>query len=341
MKTWLPFSMLTAMAMNAAFAGDTTGIRFVSPPLTHRFPDGITEWEASVWGSKPESGIGIKIRFFLDRDFDGFPENLSDSVSLDPGTWDAGKFQVFHTFPLAWEGMLVAEIWDANQRLDKVMHFLGSRPSLSIRRFCASPEKGEPEWLEVQNTSALPVYTGYLRLQDHGWPPRWIAPQSTLVLGPDSTLMRNWMADLPLQAVVPWKNLRNTGDTVRLTFQNVVLDSALYGLNMHEPRAACLSSNTNQTRSGISLETSPPAWNPSYEDLEVSVQVPVDSRYSVQAFDLDGQSLCWLVRQGVGSQHFSWHSSDCPLLAKRRGAILLQLKMASSKPVRKLIPVRF
>jgi len=225
---------------------------------------------------------------------------------------------------------------------DSQTTFVGSIGSvLSMRRFCARPSNGEPEWIEIRNASSLPVTLTKVRVEGHVLHGA-LDPGAAVVVGKDSGEISEWQPGAEIMSTTSWSYLRNSGDTLRVNWDNkVVLDSLIYGAAA-EPHEACASSGSDEnaaSASGYALELSSKHWHYSAEPLEISVQAPSTGAYDLLLYDLDGFEICAPLRNNIGPVKFQVSVNDCPMLLRRSGSMLLQLKPKSSTPVRKLLRV--
>ena len=145
------------------------GLHFTETPSVRRFIDGAIEWSASISCADPALLLGSRVVFSLDGNLDGvgdtavFATGLS-STALSPADCEGDYLSVRRLFFPSTPAVLRAELRSARAgsagTLDSVTDVhsvlsgeIGSL--LSLRRFCARPKNGEPEWVEVRNVSSV------------------------------------------------------------------------------------------------------------------------------------------------------------------------------------------
>jgi hypothetical protein len=337
----LLFSWALGAALAAAQSPDST-VRFFSTPGVQRFPDGAVEWSGIVSCPDPAKLSGTMLAWTWDRNLDGIPDGTSDSSALVPAECEGGKARVLRTLFPEKPGILLATLRRGGIVLDQFAAASSMGRLLAIRRFCARPSSGESEWVQLENLADQSLDLGKIRIQGKPLIPSWIPPRSVWIFGPDSTALKNVFASVPAQTVAGWKSLRNTGDTLRLTWEGAILDSAVFGSSAPEPREACGDAKSPLSQSSAyGLEFSSRPWNAD-QALEISVRAPVDAPYSLAAYDLDGHRLCAIASAGPGPQRIFWRPAACRGLSERvrTGAVLIQLRPRGAAPLRKIVALR-
>lgn len=318
-----------------------TPLKFSSPPALARFSDGALEWSASLNCADPTVLSGARVFFSFDFDLDGLAEGNRDSIMLSTANCENGKVKLLQTFFPPNSGLLTAELRQGDDISDQNQAFTGGMGSvLSLHRFCARPGNGEPEWIEVQNSSATRIVLAGIKVEGHALRGA-LEPGASVVVGRDSLALREWQPGADVLQT-SWSSLRNTGDTLRLTLDSgIVLDSIIYG-SAAEPREACASNATEEniaSASGYGMDVSRPGWNPRIAPLEISIQAPAGGFYDLRIYDLDGFELCAPALNNTGPARIQFSASDCRGLANRAGPVLLQLRPRASAPLRKIIRV--
>ena len=314
--------------------------RFSTPPAVERFSDGAVEWRTTLNCADPSVLSGVYILFSFDFDLDGAADTR-DSASLSSADCDQGTVHVLRTFFPPGSGILTAEMRQGNAVSDKSVLITGGIESvLSMHRFCARPSDGEPEWIEIRNNAGVRVDLTKVKVEGHALN-GGLEPGADVVVGKDSTALREWQPAGDIITTSSWSSLRNTGDTLRLVWDNgPVLDSILYG-SARDPREGCASAATEDNAaaaSGYALDVSTRRWNHS-PLFEIDVQAPNGGSYDLHLYDLDGFDLCAVARNKTGSAHIELSPADCRGLAARTGSVLLQLQPRGSAPIRKMIRV--
>lgn len=120
----------------------------------------------------------------------------------------------------------------ANDTLDTLL-VLPAAPPLRITETAPCPEEPWPEWFEISNTGSIPFpLTGLSDCDGHVIQTNTdsLYPGTSLLLGRDSAALRDWLGypDVHI-AQVAVGTLRNGGDTLRLCWKDVLLDSMIWG----------------------------------------------------------------------------------------------------------------
>lgn len=338
MKTKHLFPMIAAAFSTYAAAAP---LKFSAPPTLERFPDGAVEWRAALNCADPPAFSDARILFSFDFNLDGEADGARDSTLLSSADCDQGAVHVLRTFFPSGSGILTAELWQGNSASDRSFLFAGGIGSvLSMRRFCARPSNGEPEWVEMRNNSAVRVNLEKIKFEGHALSGGLEAGASVIV-GKDSTAIRDWQPEADIITTSSWSSLRNTGDTIRLTWDiGVILDSILYG-SATDPREGCASTVTEENvaaASGYELKVPVQRWNRT-APLDIEVQAPVSGKYDLHVYDLDGFDLCKVAGNRTGPAKIQLVAADCRGLAYHAGSVLLQLRPQGSAPIRKMIRV--
>ncbi len=301
------------------------------------FPDGAVEWRGTIACPDPMALQDASVVLAFDFDLDGSADGEKDSIPLSPPDCDGGEVRVLRTLFPGRPGLLLSELRRGDGGSEQHVAFAGATGSLlSLRHFCARPSGGEPEWVELRNAADRRLDLRKVRLQNHllgGW----LDPGESVVLGSDSAAVQRWVPAFPARSTA-WSYLRNTGDTLRLTWGDAFLDSAIYGENAKEPREACASDagSGGAAGSGFDLRIASPHWNPASGPVDIEVEVPAGTPFVLPVYDLDGFSLCVIAR-GSGPVKFSLSVSDCPRLSGRSGPVILNLQPRGAAPRRKIL----
>jgi hypothetical protein len=349
------FAMATAMVAAAAPA-------FVFPPVLERFPDGAIEWSARVSCAEPSALLGARVDFDFDFDLDGRGDTAASSA-LSPADCEEGMLSVRRGFFPPRAAVLRARLRSParEDRPDSVLdaHSLltaGIGAPLSLHRFCARPQSGEPEWIELRNISIVPVSLAKVKLEGRALS-GWLDPGATLTVGAagDTAELRAWQPGARLLAPSSWSSLRNTGDTLRLTFEDGsdagtlhgsgarVLDSVVYGAAA-APREGCASVPAEETGAaahGFSLDA-PRRWSRRAGPVTVTVSAPAagsPGSYDLRVFDLDGVEVCALGRGAAGPNAYSLSPASCARLRASSTAVILHLQPRGAPGVRAVVRI--
>ncbi len=329
--------VLCCLGWMAAAAADS--LTFAAPPQARRFADGAVEWSADLLCPDPDAVPGTFLAFAWDADLDGRPDSGWDTTR--PAVQDCrnGRLTVARTFFPPGPALLYAELGASGRVAQVETTLAGTAGSLlAIRRFCARPENGEPEWVVIANNAAVPVRLDQVSLQGHAVGSGVLEAGAALALGPDSAGMARWIPGWPARLLSPWAALRNSGDTVRVAFAGgLVLDSAVYWESQREPREACADAAPAAAGFGFDLQIAATRWRTADGPLPITVTAPPSARFALWAYDLDGRPLCPVARDAAGPTQLSWSAASCPALPRRGGAVLLQLQPDGAPPLRRLV----
>src|SRR5690606_27606056 len=232
-----PFADVPRVAARAAVSTQEAILRYTDPPHVALTPAG-PEWRAAVDCAPPvalPSLIGARVGFTYDFDLDGITEeaDAADSLGISPADCRVDGESAPGRIPLrrrlAPQGgdngdaaVLRADLVTAADSV-AARHVLltkGSGSLLRIVRYCARPRHGEPEWIEVRNVSARPLALTQVRLEGRavsGAPSLRLAPGASFLAAGDTAGVRVWQPGHHVVALSSWSNLRNSGDTLRLT----------------------------------------------------------------------------------------------------------------------------
>lgn len=338
-KTSLP---LIAAGFLFFHANAASTLHFSATPVAEHFPDGSVEWSASLSCADPNTLSGIRVLFSFDSDLDGVADGMRDSIVVSSANCENGQIKLLRTFFPSNPAILTVELRQGTTLSDHPSVFTGSLGSaISLHRICARPSTGEPEWVELHNASSVRINLIKVRLEGHLLKGT-LEPGDNVLVGKDSVELKNWQPAANILTTSSWSSLRNTGDTVHLTWDNTVaLDSLVYGAVV-DPHEGCASATTEENvaaASGYALDLSTTQWNPRADFLGINVQAPTSGEYDVRAFDLDGYELCAIAQSRSGPAHIQLAGSECSGLRVRTGSILLQLRPRSSAPLRKVIRI--
>ncbi len=358
-------------------------LRYADPPVVASGPAG-PEWRAAVDCAPPvslPSLIGARVGFAYDFDLDGIAD-AADSLGVSPadcsldGTSAPGRIAL--TRRLGNQGgshrdvgsagdaaVLRADLLTAGDSVVARHLTLTTAPGrlLRIVRYCARPRNGEPEWIEVRNVSSRPLALTQVRLEGRvvsGSPSSRLAPGESFMAASDTAELRLWQPGHHAVALSSWSNLRNSGDTLRLTLTGppatdlpkapaiiLTLDSLVYG-PAADPSEGCASlagEGSSAAASGYALEVSAPRWSragsPSGSvPFAVTVRAPAGGRYDLSVYDLDGRPLCALAREAAGPVTIPFPPAACPALVEiPAGHVILQLSPHHAPRVRTLLRI--
>ena len=323
-------------------ANAASTLHFSASPVLEHFPDGSVEWSATLSCTDPSSLSGVRVLFSFDSDLDGVADGARDSIVVSSATCENGQARLSRTFFPSSPASLTAELWQGVVLSDHPSAFTGSLGTLlSILRFCARPTNGEPEWVELRNTSSGRINLSKVRIEGHLLKGT-LDGGATVLVGRDSNDLLNWQPGANIMTTTSWSSLRNTGDTVHVTWDNTVaLDSLVYGaaVDSHEGCASAPTEENVAAASGFAMDLSKMRWNPRTEFLSINIQAPISSEYDLRVFDLDGFELCAIAKNKAGPAKIQFSGSDCNGLRGKTGSILLQLRPQSSAPLRKIIRI--
>lgn len=369
-------------ARGTAFA-DSVILRYAAPPVLVSTPAG-REWRAAVDCAPPvslPSLIGARVAFAYDFDLDGVVD-AADTLGISPADCDEGASapgrialsrRLGSTRAAA---VLRADLLTASDTLAaRHVHMTGGSGSLlRIVRYCARPRNGEPEWIELRNVAAHPLVLAQARLEGRVLAGT-LAPGEGMLAGGDTAELRLWQPGHRIIALSSWANLRNSGDTIRLTLAlpggvtgtsgasaaaptspakapvlTVMLDSLVYG-PAADPSEGCASlagEGSSAAASGYALEVSAPRWSraapraaPSGSaPFVVTVHAPAGGRYDLFAYDLDGRPFCALARGAAGPATIPFPPVSCPVLSGvRADRVILHLAPRQAPGVRLLLRI--
>jgi hypothetical protein len=379
MKIFSAFFVL-AFAVSATFPGP----RFLGPPVLERLPGGALEWSTHVSCDDPVALLGAHIVFESDGDLDGVGDTVADSgivralrfpTALSPADCNDASIEVRRPLPKALFSpsvVLRAELrvrraaertgdQSPDSTIDVDFQVTGGPGSLlALDRFCARPKNGEPEWVEIRNVSTLTTGLAKVMLEGRALAGA-LEPAEARVAhaAADSAAMRTWRPGARLFGLSSWPGLRNTGDTVRLTFdaagtnhsvRRVLLDSLVYaasgpGLGILTGRGAreeCASAPTEESGAaafGYGLEVSSGLWKRRTSNLEIRVMAPVGGLWNLSLFDLDGLEVCRLARRSTGSRTVVLSPRDCSGASAATTSLLIFLRPVQAPFIRRLLRI--
>lgn len=379
-----PFADVPRVAARAAVSTQEAILRYTDPPHVALTPAG-PEWRAAVDCAPPvalPSLIGARVGFTYDFDLDGITEeaDAADSLGISPADCRVDGESAPGRIPLrrrlAPQGgdngdaaVLRADLITAADSVvaRHVLLTKGSGSLLRIVRYCARPRHGEPEWIEVRNVSARPLALTQVRLEGRavsGAPSLRLAPGASFLAAGDTAGVRVWQPGHHVVALSSWSNLRNSGDTLRLTLTGppatdlpqapaiiLTLDSLVYG-PAADPSEGCASlagEGSSAAASGYALEVSAPRWSragarsgsaPFAAPFAVTVRAPAGGRYDLSVYDLDGRPVCTLARAAAGPATITFPPAACPALSEiPAGRVILQLSPHHAPRVRTLLRI--
>lgn len=369
----------------ASAARDSALLRYADPPVVETTPVG-REWRAAVDCAPPvslASLIGARVGFAFDADLDGVSD-AADSLGISPadcGESAPGRIVLRRRFsPPATAGTAQGAFLDAavvratlRAATDTVadaraMLTAGTGSMLRIARFCARPRNGEPEWVELRNAAPRALSLARVRFEGRALAGS-LAPGESVVAGSDTAELRVWQPGARILPLSSWSNLRNSGDTLRVTLSGdfvaptppvsaasalLTLDSLVYGTGAHAAEA-CASTGDEDAAAGAAgyaLEFSTPRGGraergrvSSSEGFTVTVRAPAGGRYDLTVYDLDGRPLCVLARAAAGPATHAFPpsvpaSSPCSALASlRAGRVIFHLSPRAAPGLRALLRV--
>jgi hypothetical protein len=165
----------------------------------------------------------------------------------------------------------------------------------------------------------------------------------------DTAELSLWQPGARAFPLSSWPGLRNSGDTLRLSFDvagrggaavALALDSVIYTAAA-SPREACASVPAEESAAaahGFALETPPGRWNRRAGPWTVNVTAPAGGVYDLRVYDLDGLPLCAPARRAAGSRAFALTSAGCAIPAAAT-MVLLHLQPRGAPSVRKLLRI--
>jgi hypothetical protein len=341
------------------------GLHFEGAPSVRRFADGSIEWSASITCEDPSLLLGSHVEFSLDGNADGVGDTAAlstalSSASLSPADCEGERLSIRRGFFPQFPAVLRAELFTARagtgspDSLTDVHALLTGEIGslLSLRRFCARPRDGEPEWIEVRNVSTVAISLAKVRLEGRALPavPGLLDPGEglTAVAAADTAELRLWQPGARVFPLSSGPGLRNTGDTLRLSLDvqgrggstfALMLDSVVYGAGP-SPREGCASAPTEESGGGaygFAMELPPGRWKRRAGPLRVTIVAPAGGAYDLRVYDLDGLELCALARRAGGPQAFSLSSASCGRLPASATAVLIQLQPHRGPALRRLL----
>lgn len=346
---------MSLLCVPAAVAAE--GLRFLEPPAARRFADGALEWSASVSCAEPALLLGARIVFSLQA---GLEEGEADAavpapLALSPAGCEDDRLPVRRTFLAGAPAVLRAALSTGADSVTDIHSLLtGDAGSLlALRRFCARPRNGEPEWIEVRNVAAVPVSLAKARLEGRalsGAAKLDPGESLTALAAADTAEMRLWQPGARAFPLSSWPGLRNSGDTLRLSVDvpvrngavaSLILDSVIYGVAA-VPREACASVPAEESAAaahGFALEMPPGRWKRRAGPWTVTVTAPAAGAYDLRVYDLDGLALCALAHGASGPRTFALSRATCGRLTASATAVLLHLQPRGAPPARRLLRI--
>ena len=344
------FGAFAFLAGGTAFA---TSLRFATTPTLSTVSGGALVWTASVACEDPPALIGARVAFAFDFDLDGAPDAV-DTLGISAADCDdsAAHVALRRLLRPAHPALLRATLLDAAGAPADSHAVLtsGLGGLLAIARYCARPANGEPEWIEVRNGVDFPVSLTRARLDGRAFAGGATLPLDTLPPGsecaatPDTAELRLWRPGARLVMLSSWTNLRNSGDTIRLSLSGgPTLDSVIYPWNGAWPREQCVSQETEEAAAsahGFGLTLPAPArWRAHQGPFAIDVRASDAGRYDLRVYDLDGRPLCALARGATGSATYTLPHAICADLGARRGTFLLHLDPRDGPGVRRMFTI--
>jgi len=336
----------------AADSSEPAPLRFVEGPALERsVSTGDILWRASVGCDASVPGsllVGARVALASDLDLDRVADAV-DTVAVAPADCDdAGRIPLRRRLSPAPAALRASLLTPGGSVV--ASHELltaGAGSLLRLTRYCAAPQNGEPEWIEVRNVASRALAMTFAKLEGRALAAAgFLEPGAAFVAGSDTAELRLWQPGARLVALSSWSNLRNSGDTLRLTREDgFVLDTLV-----HSPAAStdgCASLATEgaaAAASGYALEFSARRWARSSGDagaaaFTITVRAPAEARYDLVVYDLDGRPLCTLARAASGPASFSLPAS-CPALgAARAGRVIIHLSPHAAPGVRALLRI--
>jgi hypothetical protein len=303
------------------WASDSARVRFLGDPSVERFAGGGFGIAATVACPDPVALAGARVTWGFDFDLDGAFDPAGASA-LAPGDCEHGILKLRRDlFPPAPAVLRLELRLVPDTLVDARALYPGEAGALlSLRRLCARPRNGEPEWVEVANASRAEVSLHKVRLEGRLLSGRLAPGEALIVSGASDTAeLRLWQPGARLFAASSWSPLRNSGDTVRLAAAVsptlfAPLDSAAYSAAA-SAREGCASAGTEEAGAashGFALSV-PPRWRPDRGNLEVEVKAPSHGSYSLRVFDLDGLERCAPARGAAGPARYTLAPGACAL----------------------------
>jgi hypothetical protein len=352
-------AVLAVACVHCVFAQTLQTSRFVAPPVLTRLPTGGAEWSAAVDCNPPVSPaslIGVRVVFSLDFDLDGIAD-AADSLGVSPadcGEVEPGRILLRRVFRQPHPALLRADLRTPSGSI-AASHFAltsGKGSLLAIARYCARPKNGEPEWIEVRNNTVFTVPLTKVRLEARVLSGT-LNPGEGFTAGSDTAELRLWQPGARLVALSSWSNLRNTGDTIRISFTgadgNLVIDSVIYpsassggagaGAFPGEDCASLASEGAGGAAHGYELELPSARWRRGGEPFVLNVRAPVDGRFDLRVYDLDGAEQCAIARNAIGPAALSLPHPACAGLEGRAGRFVLQLQPRAAPGFRKVFRI--
>jgi hypothetical protein len=321
--------------------------RFIAEPELTRFPGGGFEWTARIGCVSPHHMQDARLLFLHDRNLDGLPD-VADTLALPSGDCRDGELAFRRIALPQFPALVRVELKGGEGETGGTHAFLASEGGslLSIHRYCARPRDGEPEWIEILNVSPVPVSLQHVRVQGRALAASgWLDPGESLTAGRDTVPLRLWRPGGRLHGTGTWSNLRNAGDTLRLSLTGgPMLDSLVYGGGSF-PREACASldagdgGGTGGAAFGYALEPSALRWRSGAQPLAIRVRAPASGRYELRAYDIDGLELCTLARNAEGPVDHAFPAPGCAALRRHTGHVILVLRPRGAPSLRAVIRI--
>lgn len=291
---------------------------------------GRTELEARVENRGVEpAGAWLTVR--ADRDWDGKAETPVDSLTVPAG----GGTLRLDLDPDAQGVLELALEGDGNPADNAYRVIRSDDPSLEISEACPAPEEG-PEWAELRNATGegggfartLHLPEVEFRGRALGEGAGKLAPGEYLLLTEDADALRGRLGSLKVRILEApgWRAMRNTGDTLRLALRGHPLDSLVYGAK-EASVSGCLERPASRAGGGPGSVAGSMGPTPGYPaprgieryslklsarildpggSLSMEAEAPPGGRYSIKAFDLEGNCVRMIGSGGAGSRVHAW-----------------------------------
>ncbi len=147
---------------------------------------------------------------------------------------------------------------------------------LTITEFCPAPDAKTPEWVEIKNQQAYPIRIDQVELNGIpiGLRENWLNAREYAILTPDSNTFIQYygFGKWNLFESSDWNILRNTGDTVSLSWKGNTISEIPYSSLKGDNNCYQVSPGLGQTLSPINQGASSPGYSPAY-DTDFSLQL--------------------------------------------------------------------
>lgn len=301
----------------------------------------------------------------LDEDWDGVAESVLDSVEIDMENLNQKIISIHIGNRI--RGWVHLELsYDDNTRNNFFLVNCESSTIIRVTEWCPAPDTGAAEWVEIQNTSSDSGEVGqkiYLsNVQLNGvlitTKKEVLEPGEYVIVTQSLSHFQKQFGSLKVRAIEisPWPTLKNSGDTVKLSSQGMVLDQAVFGKVSTIEKGQCFTkNNVNRVMSATNTSTTPGftgiepeefSWTFSGKKVnlenpvQISVHAPAGFIYTLRVFDLEGNKIIELGQGSQGKNQFIWNGISANGNQVSAGPYLVSLNSSGHMTRRQVVIVK-